>query len=215
MNPTRRRSLWRRGAALGVTAVVSSCGAPVDPVNPIADSSAATSQPAVASNETAPRATTTVPTASISPSPVTAVSSTTTGPSEQLIDEIEGLLDAAMAPGAIAWDCCGADAPPTGAVAAVRRPGEPDVVVTWGTSVDGTAYDGAAPFNVAGLTSSLVATLGFQLVDDGTLDPAATIERWLSPAGGSANGVFSKAPFNPPTSKSSAASRRSSTTAGS
>ena len=88
------------------------------------------------------------------------------------------MLAGALAPGAIGWTEYGVDMPPTAIVAAVRIPGRDDVLVGIGENTDGSPVDTAAPFPVAGLTTSLVRTVALQLVDEGTLDTAATVDRW-------------------------------------
>src|SRR5262245_17703345 len=96
-----------------------------------------------------------------------------------LESQIQTILDLALAPGAIGWNCCGADAPPTGVNAAVRIPGRDDVVVAAGTNVDGTPFEPNAPYPTGSLQPSLVNTVAWQLVDEGTLDLDATIDAWL------------------------------------
>lgn len=88
------------------------------------------------------------------------------------------LADAIMS-GSFRWDADGVAVPPTAAVAAVRVPGREDVVVGVGADVDGTAADVEAPFPVAGLAESFVRTIAFQLIDQGTLDPTLTVDRWI------------------------------------
>jgi CubicO group peptidase (beta-lactamase class C family) len=126
---------------------------------------------------------TTEPADTESPSP-----SGTTPPGNRLVEELQRILDGALETDAIAWNAAGADAPPTGASLAVRVPGRDDVVLASGESVDGTPYDAEAPFNAGPLTESLVQTVAYQLVDEGTLDPNATVDQWL-PAQPNANRI--------------------------
>lgn len=98
---------------------------------------------------------------------------------DAVVDEIQGILDAALADPAIAWDPEGIEAPPTGASVAVRMPGRDDIVLASGESVDGTPFDPEAPFNIGGVTESFVQTIAYQLVDEGLLDPTATVDQWL------------------------------------
>ena len=101
------------------------------------------------------------------------------GTDDPVVDEIQGLLDAALEDPAFAWDGEGVDAPPTGASVAVRIPDHDDIVLASGESVDGTPFDPEAAFNVGGVTESFVQTVAYQLVDEGLLDPTATVDRWL------------------------------------
>jgi D-alanyl-D-alanine carboxypeptidase len=101
------------------------------------------------------------------------------GTDDPVVDEIQGLLDAALEDPAVAWNPSGIDAPPTGASVAVRLPDHDDIVLASGESVDGTPFDPEAPFNIGGITESLVQTVAYQLIDEGRLDPTATIDRWL------------------------------------
>jgi CubicO group peptidase (beta-lactamase class C family) len=96
-----------------------------------------------------------------------------------LESEIQSILDLALAPGAIEWNCCGADAPPTGVNAAVRIPGRDDVVAAAGTNVDGTPFDPDGPYPTGSLQPDLVNTVAWQLADEGNLDLDATIDTWL------------------------------------
>jgi CubicO group peptidase (beta-lactamase class C family) len=96
-----------------------------------------------------------------------------------LESEIQTILDLALAPGAIEWNCCGADAPPTGVNAAVRIPGRDDVVVASGSNVDGTPFDPNGPYPTGSLQDNLVQTVAWQLADEGDLDLDATIDTWL------------------------------------
>ena len=95
---------------------------------------------------------------------------------DPVVDEIQGILDAALVPGAIAWNF---DSPPTAVSVAVRRPGRDDIVLASGKSIDGSPFDAEAPFNVGGLTESFVQTIAYQLIDEGLLDPTATVDQWL------------------------------------
>jgi CubicO group peptidase (beta-lactamase class C family) len=93
---------------------------------------------------------------------------------------IQDIIDASMAPGAIDWNCCGVDLPPTGVIVGVRVPGRADILLAAGTYLDdGTALDPTASFSTASLGHSIVAEIGMKLVAEGTLDPDATIDAWL------------------------------------
>jgi CubicO group peptidase (beta-lactamase class C family) len=102
------------------------------------------------------------------------------GPSDdELAAQIEAVLTEMLEPGSIRWDASGVDVPPTAAVAAVRIPGRDDVLVAIGENVDGTPVDADAPFAVSNLATSLVGTVAFQLIDEGVLDPARTVDEWM------------------------------------
>lgn len=111
------------------------------------------------------------------PAPTTTEAKGTTV--DPLVEELQALLDASFEDPDIASDPSGIDAPPTGASVAVRRPGHDDMVLASGESVDGTPFDPEAPFNIGGITESFVQTIAYQLIDEGLLDPNATIEKWL------------------------------------
>jgi CubicO group peptidase (beta-lactamase class C family) len=100
-------------------------------------------------------------------------------PNIELAAQIEEMLTEALAPGSIRWDRFGVDVPPTAMVAAVRVPGRDDVVVAVGENIDGTPVDADAPFGLAHLATSLVKTVAFQLIDEGVLDPARTVDEWV------------------------------------
>ena len=101
------------------------------------------------------------------------------GTDDPVVDEIQGLLDGALEDPAFAWDGEGVDAPPTGASVAVRLPDHDDIVLASGESVDGTPFDPEAAFNIGGVTESFVQTVAYQLIDEGLLDPTATVDQWL------------------------------------
>ena len=103
----------------------------------------------------------------------------TTVPAGDLAADIEAVLADALAPGAIGWTANGVEVPPTAIVAAVRIPGRDDVLVAVGENVDGSPAEADAPFSVATLTTSLVRTVALQLVDEGVLDPTATVDEWV------------------------------------
>jgi CubicO group peptidase (beta-lactamase class C family) len=113
-------------------------------------------------------------------SPPTTVDDSPSGLSDnELAARIEAVLTDALAPGSISWTAYGADVPATAAVAAVRIPGRDDVLVAAGENVDGTPVEADAPFLAAHLTTSLVGTVAFQLIDEGVLDPARTVDEWV------------------------------------
>ena len=129
-----------------------------------------------------PPMTVTSPTEPISPptTPGTVESTVaTTLPAGDLAAEIEAVLADTLAPGAIGWSANGVEVPPTAIVAAVRIPGRNDVLVAVGENVDGSPAEADAPFPVATLTTSLVRTVALQLVDEGVLDPTATVDEWV------------------------------------
>ena len=98
---------------------------------------------------------------------------------DELAAQVEAVLANAIAPGSIAWNSSGVDAPATAAVAAVRIPGRDDVLVAVGDNVDGTPAEADAPFAVGDLTTNLVRTVAFQLIDEGVLDPTLTVDQWV------------------------------------
>ena len=89
------------------------------------------------------------------------------------------MLANAIAPGSIRWNSSGVDAPATAAVAAVRIPGRDDVLVAVGDNLDGTPAEADAPIPVGDLTTNLVRTVAFQLIDEGVLDPTLTVDQWV------------------------------------
>jgi CubicO group peptidase (beta-lactamase class C family) len=123
------------------------------------------------------------PTTAAATVPATTPASDPTSPpttsDDELAAHIEAVLAKAIAPGSIRWDLSGVDVPPTAAVAAVRIPGRDDVLVAVGDNVDGSPAEAGAPFPVGPLTDSLVRTVAFQLIDDGLLNPALTVDQWV------------------------------------
>jgi D-alanyl-D-alanine carboxypeptidase len=99
---------------------------------------------------------------------------------DHLATAIQDIIDTSLTPGAINWNCCGVDLPPTGAIVGVRVPDRPDILLAAGTDLaDGTALDPRASFSTASLGYSIVTEIGMKLVAEGTLDPDATIDAWL------------------------------------
>jgi CubicO group peptidase (beta-lactamase class C family) len=96
-----------------------------------------------------------------------------------LATAIQNIIDASLAPGAINWNCCGVDLPPTGVIVGVRVPSRPDILLASGTDLAGNALAPTASFSTASLGYSIVAEIAMKLVADGTLDPDATIDAWL------------------------------------
>ena len=151
---------------------VSTPSTPATPVTAAAPTStpATTGAPRVSETSEAPVATTVATTVE--------TTAATTVPPVDVAAEIEAVLADALAPGAIGWSANGVEIPPTAIVAAVRIPGRDDVLVGVGENLDGSPVDASAPFNAATLTPSLVRTVALQLVDEGTLDPTTTVDRW-------------------------------------
>jgi CubicO group peptidase (beta-lactamase class C family) len=98
--------------------------------------------------------------------------------SDPLESEITSILEAAMEPGAIDWSREGVPGEPTAVTAGVRMEGRDDVLVVVGTQVDGSTATASDPVPVAALTGALVRTIALQLVDEGVLDPGATVDEW-------------------------------------
>jgi CubicO group peptidase (beta-lactamase class C family) len=96
---------------------------------------------------------------------------------DDLIMRIQRIIDQAIRTSALdeAWS----NAQPTGVAIGVRAPGRDDILLASGTNVDGSPFEPGAPFDTATLTTSVVTTIAFQLIDEGQLDPAATIDHWL------------------------------------
>lgn len=164
-------------AALGLTA----CGESGDPAADAGGVStvAASDPPTTASTRIDPP-TTTPPTTEPPEAATTTTDVTASGVSDdELAAQIEAVLANAIAPGSFHWNHNGIDVPPTAAVAAVRIPGRDDVLVAVGDNVDGSAARADAPFSVAHLTESLVRTVAFQLIDDGVLNSADTVDQWV------------------------------------
>ena len=103
----------------------------------------------------------------------------TTAP-DDFRSDAQAILDAALRPDEIDWNCCGVDAPATGISAIVRVPGHDDLLLASGENLDGTPFDPHQTFIAGSLSLSVVQTLAWQLIDEGVLDPAATVDRWRS-----------------------------------
>jgi CubicO group peptidase (beta-lactamase class C family) len=187
---TGRNPVTGRSAVILLTGVVlaaAACGDDDGGAGPAETSPASAAQVEIEPAETAPPTTapasTTVATVPSRPPPEPTSTTVEETPAvtdeEELSAQIEAVLTEAIAPGSIRWDVGGVDAPATAAVAAVRIPERDDVLVAAGENVDGTPADADAPFGVATLTESLVRTVAFQLIDEGLLDPAATVDLWV------------------------------------
>ena len=101
------------------------------------------------------------------------------GGRQRVARPVQAILEASLEPGAIDWDCCGVDAPPTGVSVAVRSPGHDDLVLAAGEHVDGSPFDPHGTFATGTLETTLVMTIAMQLADEGVLDLSATVDAWL------------------------------------
>lgn len=155
---------------------------------------AATTTPTPATVESTAPPTVAPDTASTPTSPVTSVSPETTSPpattapetappattvpaiDEAVATEVERLLAASLTD--IAWDCCGAAGNPTGAAVAIRVPGAQDLLIGVGQDVSGGNFDPTAQFDAASIGFSLVQSIALLAVDEGLLDPSATVDQW-------------------------------------
>lgn len=102
-----------------------------------------------------------------------------TEPHVDLAALVQPIIDASLEPGAIDWNCCGVDIPPTSVRLGVRVAGYDDVLLSSGTRLDGTPALATDPFQGNSLGASLVRQATLALIADGTVDPAATIDQWL------------------------------------
>jgi CubicO group peptidase (beta-lactamase class C family) len=114
--------------------------------------------------------------------PTTESTTRSTPASESHVDpleaEITAILEAAMEPGALDWTRGGDAGDPTAVTAGVRVDGRDDLLVVVGTQVDGTEAMATDPLPVGPLTGALARTIALQLVDEGVLDPTATVDAW-------------------------------------
>ena len=169
----RRSFTTRAGAAIAAAAIVmGACGS---------DDTATDTGSAVAAETTSESGGSdgvTDTTLTTEPAPID-TEPTGTPPTKDLSAEIQAIIDASMRPGALQWNCCGADGPPTGVSVAVRAPGIDDILLAAGTNVDGTPFSTSGSFNLGSNSQSVLRTLAYQLLDDGVLDPAATVDTWL------------------------------------
>jgi CubicO group peptidase (beta-lactamase class C family) len=170
----RRVMLGTACAALAVAAV--GCGD--DATDEVATATDVTTAEAAQTATTSDPPTTAAPTTN-PPEPPPTTTEEAPDPNIELAAQIAEMLTEALAPGSIGWDRFGVDVPPTAMVAAVRVPGRDDVVVAVGENIDGTPVDADAPFGLAHLATSLVKTVAFQLIDEGVLDPARTVDEWV------------------------------------
>lgn len=187
-HPTTRGS-GGIAALMAVTLAVSACSGSDDSstTEPGAGTVPATSAPSTVVPEstvpetTAPETTvleTTVPETTVPDATVLA---------DELATALQTVLDEAMRPGAIDWARGGVDVPPTLVRAGIRVDGRPDAFAISGTDVDGGQPGLDDPFGVSTLTGSLARTIAFQLIDEGALDPAATIDAWAPDMPGASN----------------------------
>lgn len=105
-------------------------------------------------------------------------SSTSEPAGDDLAAQVEGVLGELIGSTATGWDGRTPEPPATAAVAAIRIPGRSDLLVAVGENVDGTPTVADARFLAAGLAESLTRSVAYQLIDEGVLDPAATVDRW-------------------------------------
>lgn len=112
------------------------------------------------------------------PAPSTIAATTTAPPTPNLGDTVEQLLTAGMTDPTI-WSDEPLAGQPTAGLVGVRIDGRPDVIVTAGTNVDGSAIGPTTQFNTGSLTPSLSRSIAYRLIDDGTLDPTTTVDRWV------------------------------------
>lgn len=179
-SPHRRR----RGIALLAVPVLTlaACGSNNDgAATTTATRPPATTEPAATDPPTTEPPATSPPTTepTDTPAPVTTSMPEPTTAPDALAEEIQSIIDASMQPGALDWACCGADGPPTGVSVAVRIPGRDDILLASGTNVDGTPFLPTGSFNLGTDSHAVLLALGYQLVDDGLLDPTATVAQWL------------------------------------
>lgn len=178
MNHTRPHSRWEPMIAMVIVAGLLAACSSGDDDDASAAEAATSTEPAsstAAMTTTAPSTTTAATTTAVA---ATTAPPASTAPDVAVTAEIQALLEGVLAPGAIAWDCCGADGPPTGASVAVRIPGRDDIVAVAGVNVTGTPVDEGDRFQAGTLNESVLGTIAWQLVDEGVLDPAATIDQW-------------------------------------
>jgi CubicO group peptidase (beta-lactamase class C family) len=102
-----------------------------------------------------------------------------TEPDVDLAALVQPIIDASLEPGALDWNCCGVDVPPTSVRLGVRVAGHDDVLLASGTRLDGTPALAADPIPGNSLGHGLVRQATLALIADGTIDPAATIDQWF------------------------------------
>lgn len=160
-------------AASSITACSSAGTTEKAPPTPSATIAAPSTEPATDSDITAAEAeaTTTAPAAQ---------RATTTSTTQQLpLADIQALLDTSLGPDGIEFNDAGVPSPASTAVLGIRIPGHPDTILTSGTNLDGDAPDANQPFLISRISRTLVEAAAWQLVDNGTLDPSATLSTWL------------------------------------
>ena len=102
-----------------------------------------------------------------------------TEPDVDLAALLQPIIDASLEPGALDWNCCGVDVPPTSVRLGVRVAGYDDVLLSSGDRLDGTPALAADPIPGNSLGHGLVRQATLALIADGTINPAATIDQWL------------------------------------
>lgn len=92
--------------------------------------------------------------------------------------QIRTLIASTLESGRLELD---AGAAPHGVSIGVRVPGEPDLLLAAGTDAADptTAFDARTPFRAGFVTEVTTMLLGWMLIDEGLLDPAAPIGTWL------------------------------------
>ena len=161
--------------------VVSACGAgssaepSVTTTASVPDSAASATEP----TQTEPTTPATEPASTASTTVTEPTTPPVTEPDVDLAERLQPIIDASLVPGAIDWNCCGADIPATSVRLGVRAPGFGDVVLASGTRLDGTRALATDPFHGDSLGHGLVRQATLALISDGTIDPTATVEQWL------------------------------------
>jgi CubicO group peptidase (beta-lactamase class C family) len=174
----RRVMLGTACAALAILAVACGDDADDDATDDVTTATDVTTTEAAQTVTTSDPPTTTAPTTD-PPEPPPTTAEEAPDPNIELAAQIEEMLTEALAPGSIRWvGSSGVEVPATAAVAAVRIPGRDDLLVAAGENIDGTPVEPDAPFPVSHLAVSLVRTVAFQLIDEGVLDPALTVDQW-------------------------------------
>ena len=116
---------------------------------------------------------------STEPAPTEPTTPRVTEPEVDLAALLQPIIDASLEPGALDWNCCGVDLPPTSVRLGVRVTGHDDVLLSSGVRLDGTPALAADPIPGNNLGHSLVKQAALALIADGTVDPTATIDQWF------------------------------------
>lgn len=188
-SPTRTMQRRRQAVVAAALLALAACGGGNDESQPGSEPSDTTAgtKPTSSAATTVPANSATTVAGTMSPpttsTPTTAPPTTAAAGLSVFESRVEEMLAASLEPGF--YTPSAPDLPtgalPSGTSVGIRVPGQPDLILGVGTeaSPSDAAFDPAASFAVGAVTTNIVDALYYMLVEDGTLDPTATLAEWL------------------------------------